>query len=269
MKNLKQVSLSCVTAIATAAALSTTAAAEGPPQLELHLWGGNEAVDSGSVGLRSAELASWITRRDRLSVTYDNSLGLDNPALARAGVNAEAWSLGYLHDFSGNYLVSGGVGSRSLSNGLSQDIYKLEAVRLQDNRVGKLGVQLSPTKGPGVSYTDQVIYGALNFPVSPQWRFEPAIFLGRTGTAGDDEWRFAGYAEFNARNRTQLGFGLSGGLVRSDLVGASGGVVAAHARVSWPFIGNQLMHLQLRHETSPSDSYTLALIGLSLNMPRR
>jgi hypothetical protein len=244
-------------------------AADGPPLLELHVWGGNEAADSGHVGLRSAELASWVTRRDRFAVAFDNSLSLDNPALARAGVAAEAWSVGYLHDFSGRFLTSAWAGRRDLANGATQDIYKLELVRLQEGRVAKFGAQLSPTRDGAVRYTDGVVYGALNFPVSPRVRFEPAVFVGRTGTAGDVEWRFSGYTEFNAHNGTQIGIGVSGGRVRSSLEAGSGSVFAAHARVSWPIVGNQLLHLQVKHEVAPGHRYTLGLVGLSLRIPRR
>jgi hypothetical protein len=269
MKNpLSAPLLASLSTIALIAPVNAAHAADGPPKLELHLWGGNAAAGSSQIGLRSGEVAAWLTRRDRFSVAYDDSLSLDNPALARDGVNAEAWSVGYLHDFSGRYLTSGAVGRRNLSNGATQDIYKFELVRLRDDRVAKIGVQINPTSGPAGKYTDGVAYGTLNFPITRQWRFEPALFLGRTGEAGDTEWRFATYTEFNARNGTQLGFGVSGGVVRSSLVGESGGVVAAHARLSWPLIGNHLVHLQLRHERSPADSYTLGLLGVTLRLDR-
>lgn len=244
-------------------------AADGPPLVELHLWGGNQAADSGKVGLRSAELASWVTARDRLAVAFDNSLGLDNPALARNNVGAEAWSVGYLHDFSGRYLTSGWVGRRDLANGASQDLYKFELVRLADGRVAKLGAQISPTQDGGTRYTDGVLYGALNMPITARVRFEPALFVGRTGSVGDTEWRFAGYTEFNARNGTQIGVGVSGGRVRSSLDAASGSIFAAHARLSWPIVGEHLVHLQVRHETTPGHRYTLGLVGVSLRLPRR
>ena len=248
---------------------SRLVAAEGPPRVELHLWGGNEATATDRIGLRSAEIASWVTRRDRVALAYDNSLSLDNPALARAGTSAEAWSVGYLHDFSGRYLTSGWVGKRDLANGASQDIYKFELVRLGDGRVAKFGAQISPTRDSTSRYTDGVVYGALNLPVSRSWRFEPAAFVGRTGESGDTEWRFAGYTEFNAINGTQIGIGVSGGRVESALFTGSGSMFAAHARLSWPIVGNQMVHLQVRHESGPQTAFTQGLVGLTLRLPRR
>ena len=137
MKNSAFAAAPVLSALALSA-VSTATWADGPPKLEMHLWGGNEVADSGAFGLRSAEIASWVTPRDRFALGYDNSLSLDNPALARDGVGAEAWSLGYLHDFSGNYLVSGSAGSRDLADGASQDIYKFEFVRLNDRPGGQV-----------------------------------------------------------------------------------------------------------------------------------
>jgi hypothetical protein len=246
-----------------------TRAGDGPPALELHLWGGSDAASSSSLDLRSAEAAIWATRKDRFAVRYDNSLSLDNPALARAGVDAQAYSVSYLHDFSGNYLVSGDVGKRSLAGGISQDIYKMEFVRLRDGRAAKLGVQVSPTKSPGGDYTDTVVFGALNFPLSPKWRLEPAVYAARSGLLRGEEWRLAGYSEYNASNGTQIGFGGGLGRVRSSETALSGSVISMHARLSWPIYGEHLVHLQIRHESSPQDDYTLGLVGFSLRFPRQ
>jgi hypothetical protein len=244
-------------------------AGDGPPALELHLWGGNDAASSSSLDLRSAEAAIWATRKDRFAVRYDNSLSLDNPALARAGVDAQAYSIGYLHDFSGNYLVSGDIGKRNLAGGISQDIYKMELVRLRDGRAAKLGVQVSPTNSPSGAYTDTVVFGALNFPVSRKWRLEPAIYASRSGLLRGEEWRLAGYSEYNASNGTQIGFGGGLGRVRSSETALSGSVISMHARLSWPIYREHMVHLQIRHESSPQDDYTVGLIGFSLRFPRQ
>ena len=45
--------------------------------------------------------------------------------------------------------------------------------------------------------------------------------------------------------------------------------LAAHARLSWPIVGNHLMHLQVRHETSAASSYTLGLVGFSMRFQGR
>jgi len=72
---------------------ANVAYADGPPKAELHVWAGNEVADSSSIGLRSVEVGLWPTKKDRIGLRYDNSLSLDNPTLARQGIDAEAYFL--------------------------------------------------------------------------------------------------------------------------------------------------------------------------------
>lgn len=241
--------------------------AAGAPLAELHLWAGNQADDASEVGLRSAEAAFWPTEHDRLGARYDNSLSQDNAQLARQGVDAEAYFLSYMHDFHGQFLVSGEVGQRSLPAGEDQMIYKAEGVHLSDNRAAKLGVQVSETDGNVADYTDTVVYGAYNFPVSEHWRVEPQLYLSKTGALHDNEWRAAGYAEYNASQKWQLGVGAGYGEIDSDVVGASGDVFNAHARVSLPLKEHQV-HFQVRYEDTPTTNYTIGLVGVSLRFQR-
>lgn len=92
MKNLETNlrRMTAIGAILVGLGLSSVAHAEGPPKAELHVWAGNEVADSSSVGLRSVEVGVWATKKDRIGVRYDNSLSLDNPTLARQGIDAEA-----------------------------------------------------------------------------------------------------------------------------------------------------------------------------------
>lgn len=240
-----------------------------PPLAELHVWGGNKAGDSGSVGLRSVEVGLWPTERDRVGLRYDNNLSLDNPVLARQGVDAEAYFVSYLHDFDGKFLLSGEVGQRDLPNGADQDIYKAEGVLFNDGAAIKVGAQVSPTDTPGGNYTDTVVWGAYNFAMSPHWRFEPALYVAETGLAEDQEWRVAAYAEYKASEAVEVGIGAGYGDIDSDVPGASGDVVNAHARVSFRVLENQTVHFQVRYEDAPLQEYTVGLIGISLRLPRR
>lgn len=236
---------------------------------EAHVWAGNEVGDSSSVGLRSAEFALWPTTRDRVGVRYDNSLSLDNPALARLGVDAEAYFLSYLHDFDGKFLLQGEIGQREIPGGIDQRIYKAEGVFFSNGRSIKLGVQISPTDTPLGDHTDTVAYGQYNFAVSENWRLEPALYLSETGAAGDREWRAAAYAEYNAPSGGwQLGLGAGYGQVDSDAPGAEGGVINAHARVTVNVVETTSLHFQVRYEDAPLQESTIGLIGVSFRLPR-
>lgn len=262
------VTLLCSASVAATSMMSPAVSAQdGPPLIEVHVWGGNEADDSSAFGLRSAEVASWFTRRDRVGLRYDNSLSQDNPALARSGIDAEAWFLSYLHDFSGQFLASAEIGTRDLPNG-DQEIYRVEGVHLHDNRAAKVGIQISPTEVIGGDYTDTLVYGSYNFPIGDNWRIEPAVYLSETGLTDDTEWRIAGYVEYNAPNGWQVGVGAGFGQIDSSIPAADGEVFNAHARLSIPVAEHHQIHLQVRHEDAPLTEYTTALVGVSLRFPR-
>lgn len=240
-----------------------------PPRAELHVWAGNEAGDSSAVGLRSVEAAIWPSSLDRIGVRYDNSLSLDNPALARQGVDAEAYFVSYLHDFQGRFLLQGEVGQRDLANGDDQQIYKAEGVFFNEGRALKLGAQVSPTSAATGDYTDTLVYGAYNFSVSDHWRLEPALYLSESGAAGDQEWRVAAYGEYNPSSEAwQLGIGAGFGQVESDLPNANGELVNAHARLTFNVFERHSVHFQVRYEDAPLQEYTTALVGVSLRLPR-
>lgn len=258
-------------AVATSAiALSlgpSVAHSDGAPLAELHVWGGNSADDSGSFGLRSAEAALWPTKRDRIGVRYDNSLSQDNAQLARQGIDAEAYFLSYMHDFNGEFLLSGEVGQRALPGDVDQSIYKIEGVRLHENRAAKLGFQLSQTDGGPASYDDTVVYAGYNFPISQNWRLEPQLYLSETGASKDKEWRAATYLEYSDPKKWQLGLGAGYGEIDSSVPNASGDVFNAHARVTAP-VGDHSAHFQVRYEESPATSFTVALVGFSFRFKR-
>lgn len=242
--------------------------AGGAPLAELHVYAGSQEGNSGEIGLRAAEAAFWPTSHDRVAVRYDNSLSQDNAQLARLGINAEAYFLSYLHDFDGRVLLFGEVGTRSLPTGQDQSIYKSEGVFLKNNRAAKIGLQLSDTRANLTSYNDTLVYALYNLPAGQHWRLEPQVYLSQSGTNKDREWRAAGYAEYNAAKKWQLGVGAGYGEVDSTLPGVSGEVFNVHAQVSLP-IRNHRVHFQVRHEEAPTSRFTVGLIGVSLRFDRK
>lgn len=242
--------------------------ADGPPKAELHVWAGNEVADSSSVGLRSVEVGLWPTKKDRIGLRYDNSLSLDNPTLARQGIDVEAYFLSYLHDFDGRFLLSGEVGTRDLPGGDEQKIYKGEAVIFHDGAAIKLGGQVSPTESRSGDFTDKVAWAQYNFAAGKNWRVEPGVFVSETGATEDREWRLAGYAEYTPSPKWQLGVGAGFGDIDAAAPGASGEVVNAHARVTLNVLKHQSIHFQVRYEDAPQQSYTIGLVGVTFRLPR-
>lgn len=270
MKNHKQTLRGMVAlgALLLGLGIAPTAFADGPPKAELHVWGGNEVGDSSAVGLRSVEVGVWATKKDRFGARYDNSLTLDNPALARQGIDAEGYFVSYLHDFNGRFLLSGEVGTRDLPNGGDQKIYKGEAVVFNKGDAIKVGAQVSPTSTRTGDFEDTVAWGQYNFAVGKHWRLEPGLFVSETGATEDREWRAAAYAEYTPSSKWQLGVGAGFGDIDAAAPAASGEVVNAHARLTLNVLKHQSVHFQVRYEDAPLQSYTIGLVGVTFRLPR-
>ncbi len=235
-----------------------------PALVEASVWVGNSA-EGGDIGLRAAEIGSWITPEMRIGVRYDNSLSLDNPALAREGVDAEAWFLNAQMTFDGRFIAIGEIGTRDLPDGVDQDIYKLEGVLLDSGRSYKLGAQLSPTSA---GYDDQLVYGGIGLPVSERIRLDATVFLSRSGAAEDEELRGAVFGEYTSPDRWTLGAGVGLGDVSSDTPGASGTVSTANLIATAPVMDRHTFSLQVRWEDAPLTEYSSVMAGFTLRFPR-
>ena len=247
------------------AALGLQAARQLPPLAELHVWGGNTS-SGGDTGLRLLELASSINQQTRLWLRYDNSLSLDNPALARSSEKAETYYVGGLRQINPDWLVLVDLGMRDLPAGADQDLYKLELIRLLEGRSVKFGSQFGRHSD---GFTEELFYGAYGFELGHGWRLEPTLFLSETGAMKDTEWRAVVNAEYQSADKWQLGLGAGVGDVSSDTPGVSGSVSVANARFSIPIANHHTLHFSLRYEDAPANDFTVAMLGLSLRLPRR
>lgn len=228
---------------------------------ELHIWAGT--TSNGDAGLRSVEAAYWPEPDWRLAVRYDNSLSLDNPALARSGADAETYYASVLHQFNEHWLGLAEVGYRDLPGSDDQQIYRVEAVRLDGKNVQKLGVQISPHSD---GYTDELVYASYGFEVAKGWRLEPAVFYANTGASNDNEWRGIVRVEYTDDDGWSAAVGVGGGVIDSDIPGNDGGVFVADARVSVPIAEDHQIHLMVRHEEAPSNDYTTVMVGLTFRL---
>lgn len=248
-----------------AASLEGIRAARSLPALvEAGVWVGNSA-EGGDIGLRAAEIGSWLTPDTRIGVRYDNSLSLDNPTLARQGIDAEAWFLNAQKTFDGRFIAIGEIGTRELPDGVDQEIYKLEGILLDSGRSYKLGAQLSPT---GAGYDDQLVYGGIGFPVAERIRFDTTVFLARSGAAEDEELRGAVFGEYTSPERWTLGGGVGLGDVSSDTPGVSGTVTTANLLATTPVMDRHTLYLQARWEDAPLTEYSSVMVGFTVRFPR-
>jgi Flp pilus assembly protein TadD len=241
------------------------AAQDLPAPFEASIWIGDSAAND-SVRLRSAEFASWLTLKTRVSLRKDDSLSLDNVALARAGVDAEAWFVGAQHQFGDRFIGSVEHGTRDLPGGASQDVFKVEGVLPRDNRAWKLGLQVSPHSS---GYDDTLVFGGLNFAATERVRVETLLFLADTGALGDDEYRAVVSAEYSAPQRWTVGGGLGVGEISSAAPGARGSVVTANMIASITLGPSFKLFVQSRWENGPLFDYSLVSTGFSFRQRRR
>ncbi len=225
---------------------------------ELHVWAGT--TSNGDTGLRSVEAAYWPHDDWRLALRYDNSLSLDNPALARTGADAETYYASVLHQFNEHWQGLAEFGYRDLPGGDDQQIYRVEAVHLDGTNVHKLGVQISPHSD---GYTDELVYASYGFEVAKGWRIEPAVFYANTGASDDNEWRGIVHVEYRDEDGWSAAVGVGGGVIDSDIPGNEGGVFVADGRISIPIADDYEAHVMVRHEEAPNNDYTTVMVGLT------
>lgn len=239
------------------ALLSDPAGAPKYP-FEISIWAGT--TSNADSGLRLVEVAYSPDHDWRLAVRYDNSLSLDNPALARAGTNAEAYIANITHRIDDEWLVSAEAGFRNLPESDRQEIYKLEVV--YDDAL-KLGAQLSPHSD---GFDDELYYAAVAINVDAQWKLEPVVYLSTSGAGGDEEVRGVLNLEHRSEAGWRVGVGAGVGHITSDFAANEGEVFTASARGSVPVSDEFELHATLVYEDAPQNNYTTALVGVTYRL---
>jgi tetratricopeptide (TPR) repeat protein len=232
-----------------------------PPRVETSVWVGSTS-NAGS-GIRLAEFAFWIDADTRLSARYDDSLSLDNPALARQGASAETYLAGILHRFNETWSGTVEAGRRNLPDG-DQDIYRTELVWTGSRSRVTLGSQLGNHE---LGYNDNLYYVGYNFLVTGRWRAETNTYFSNTGPDSDDEWRTVFNIDYNAAAGWNALVGGGFGQVDTMVVPGSEDIRVAHAIVSIP-LGFHRLHLIYRHEKVAGSSINIAMLGFTFRSPR-
>lgn len=226
-------------------------------------WAGDTS-NGGASGLREVIVGYWIKDDIRLWARYDNSLSLDNPALARSGEDAKTFYIGALTHINKQWQGSVEIGTRDLPDNADQRIYKVEAIHIDQLDVLKLGVQLSPHSA---GFTDKLIYSSYGFPVNDKWRLEPSLFLSSSGAIDDKEWRAVLFGEYVDPDRWSVGLSAGAGRISSDLDFAEGSVFTSNLIFSYPISQKNRLNLAIRYEETPTIHFTTVLIGIAVQLP--
>ena len=232
-----------------------------PARADLGVWYGT--TSGGDSGIRLVEGSVWINKQTNVFAIFDDSLSLDNPALARDDENAETYELGLFREFSHQWLATAAIGYRDLPNKEHQNVYKLEIAKYIDSNIIKVGGQISPHSE---NFTDHVYHFAYGFPIAKRWRLEPILYISETGGTNDDEWRAVINADYNADSGWKLNLGAGYGDIDSEISGASGSVKVVHATTSIP-VGFHRLHFTARHEDSPTNDFSVLMVGFTVRFP--
>lgn len=230
---------------------------------DISAWYGDTS-SGGDSGLREVQLGYSLKNNSRIWFRYDDSLSLDNPALARSGQKAETIYLGLQNPLKSTWQGIFEIGTRDLPANADQQIYKFEAVNIQPTNFYKLGVVLSPHSD---NYTDKLVYTSFGFPLNKSWRIEPALFLSSTGAIDDKEARAVVFAEYIDPNLWSVGIGAGVGKITSDNPVSDGEVLTSNALVSYPINPKTKLNLSVRYEDTPTNSFSTVLIGIAVQLP--
>lgn len=233
-----------------------------PARGDISVWYGT--TSGGDSGLRLVEGSGWINKQTKLFAIYDNSLSLDNPTLARDDEKAETYELGIFREFNKQWLGTASAGYRDLPNKEHQNVYKAEVARFIGSNIVKLGAQVSPHSE---NFTDHVYHLAFGFPIADRWRLEPILYVSETGGTNDDEWRAVLNADYTSGAGWKLNLGAGFGDIDSEINGASGSVKVVHATGTIP-VGFHRLHVTARHEDSPTNDFTVLMVGFTVRFPQ-
>jgi Flp pilus assembly protein TadD len=225
-------------------------------------YGKTSGVDDS--GLRELELAYSLENKSRIWFRFDDSLSLDNPALARSGESAETLYLGIQSALNPTWQGIFEIGNRDLPANADQQIYKFEAINFQAAQVYKLGVQISPHSN---DYTDKLVYTGFGYAMNRSWRVEPALFLSSSGAIDDKEVRAVVFAEYVDPQKWSLGVGAGVGQITSDNTPVEGTVLTSNALFSYPLNPKTNFKAAVRYEDSPTNSFSTVLIGIAVQLP--
>lgn len=231
-----------------------------PSKLEVLLLYGSNDEDTG---LRQIEIGSWLNRRSRLWIRYDDSLSLDAHDMSRG--DAENLLLGYFHEFNSEWLGSFEFGKRDLPDDKDQDIYGLELVHLQAGKSYKLGLQTAPHSD---DFTDQLTYASYGYPADENWRIVPTLYLSRTGLLEDENWLLLTHLDYQSDALWGAGFGIGFGETKSELPEFDGSVTTASVKWFMPISTSFRISLLINHEDRPASDRTSVILGFNWRLQK-
>ncbi|MFN8573785.1 MAG: hypothetical protein U0132_17140 [Gemmatimonadaceae bacterium] len=252
-------------------ALGQSPSASPRPSVELHLWGSytafsGDATASGTKsasGLRSLDVAFWPSQALRLFAGYENSLSLENLTLIRSNRAVPLYRAGAMANWGGHFTTIVDGGHRSLPGDVSQNLVGLEQVAyLASGTALKAGAQVGVRSDHRTEWVGHV---GVNAAAGERLRFEPTVFVARSGLPGESQWRALLSSEYRPGREVSLTAGLAAGRNKSFDGAYTGTVLDAHLKATASIGGMNRAHVLIRHErVAGAQPFTTVAMGLSL-----
>lgn len=238
------------------------AAWNATPLFEASAWYGS--ASNADAGLRLVELAWWMNADTRLSARYDDSLSLDNPALARSGESARTWFVAAMHRFGDRWSGSADLGLRELPDG-DQLLYRGEMVWSHQRAQVTLGAQLGDHD---LGYQERLGYVGFAVPVGARWRLESNTYFAELGADAVGEWRTIFNTEYRAESGWSLLVGGGAGRTEDTVVAPGQDIRVAHAVAFVPVFGYHRLNITLRREEVGAERFDVAMLGFTYRLAR-
>lgn len=219
-------------------------------------------TDAGA-GLRYAEVAHWLSRKTRLAVRYDNTLGLDNPSVADRDEDVPGYFASVRHAVGSRWQLIAEVGRRDLPAG-DQDVLGLQAHYRMGDKVLRVGGELGKHDA---GHNDQLVYAGINVPLGDSFSIDPTLYLSETGIDEDSEWRGVVNVEYRGNPNWTTGVFAGGGTIDASDPASDGSTFVAGAWANFAVAERHTLHFLVRREDAPSAAFTVAEVGFTYRLP--
>lgn len=243
------------------AQISRLEAYRSAPAIEVNAIAGS--TSGAESGLRRLEIAHWAGRSTRLALRYDNSLGLDAPAIVNRDRDAHSYFVAASQRFRNNITVAAEGGRRALADG-DQNVVMLQGVFELSRGALRVGAQVGDHE---LGHTDMLFFSGFKFPIADFWQLEPILYSAESGAASDSEWRLVLNAERGFGQRLTAGALAGLGGIDSSVAEFDGDTHLFGGWLQYETDGRYAVSVMLRREMTPARSLTIAEVGFTVRFP--
>ncbi len=245
------------------------AIAESPPLLDIDFRVGYTSFEQeNGLGIRGSNIGYWPNRDTKVWLRFDNSLSLDNSVLLRADESVSAFYAGLFKNFGGRVFANIEIGRRSL-RGEDQMIYQIEQTAfLTTSTFIKTGVVFI-THSEDNRNVDFSLLGGFGKRLLPKYTVEPVFFYTRNDDSNSTESRLIINNDLTLSSRFKLNGGIGFGRLSTPLDEQSSNITTGFLQLSTLLNPSHRLFFLLRHESLPSQSFSVVSLGFKFRLEKR